>query len=210
MAAAIDNPHSPKHRPLACLAQGWPFRQSPRAPCASPGSKRPSGSPRRPSSPPTCCGKTKWVTFELETFEWVKSDFVSETFETEKPEWVDSDLRTAAYRTPFSSRGVELSAFRSRPNFGADDTPRLVVGCKLNFAAVTRRSPSDKSRLYADHSPCTGKIRFSFFFFLFVRCHRHHGVSQSVTVSYFTVPLRAHPSAFSFNNLLNDERQVEA
>ena len=99
----------------------------------------------------------------------------------------------------------------SESNFGADDTPRLVVGCKLNFAAVTRRSPSDKSRLYADHSPCTGNsIQFFSFFFLSDVTVTGHGVSQSVTVSYFTVPLRAHPSAFSFNNLLNDERQVEA
>jgi len=39
------------------------------------------------------------VTFELETLEWVNSDFVAETFESEKPEWVDSDLGTAANRT---------------------------------------------------------------------------------------------------------------
>ena len=153
------------------------------------------------------------MTFELETFEWVKSDFVSETFETEKPEWVDSDLRTAAYRTPFSSRGVELSAFRSRPNFGADDTPRLVVGCKLNFAAVTRRSPSDKSRLYADHSPCTGNsIQFFSFFFLIlsdVTVTLTALVSQSLSVISRSRSALT-PPPFLLNNLLNDERQVEA
>lgn len=134
------------------------------------------------------------MTFELETFEWVKSDFVSETFETEKPEWVDSDLRTAAYRTPFSSRGVELSAFRSRPNFGAVDTPRLVVGCKLNFAAVTRRSPSDKSRLYADHSPCTGNsIQFFSFFFLSDVTVTTASVSQSLSVISRSRSALTHP-----------------
>ena len=81
---------------------------------------------------------------------------------------------------------------------------------QLNFAAVTRRSPSDKSRLYADHSPCTGNsIQFFSFFFLSDVTVTTASVSQSLSVISRS-GLRAHPSAFSFNNLLNDERQVEA
>ena len=97
----------------------------------------------------------------------------------------------------------------SESNFGADDTPRLVVGCKLNFAAVTRRSPSDKSRLYADHSPCTGNsIQFFSFFFL-SDVTVTASVSQSLSVISRSRSALT-PPPFLFNNLLNDERQVEA
>ena len=120
-----------------------------------------------------------------------------------------AELWCGRYSTP-----CQIStADRTRARTGPDTQQRLVVGCKLNFAAVTRRSPSDKSRLYADHSPCTGNsIQFFSFFFLIlsdVTVTLTALVSQSLSVISRSRSALT-PPPFLLNNLLNDERQVEA
>ena len=119
-----------------------------------------------------------------------------------------AELWCGRYSTP-----CQIStADRTHARTGPDTQQRLVVGCKLNFAAVTRRSPSDKSRLYADHSPCTGNsIQFFSFFFLSDVTVTTASVSQSLSViSRSRSALTPPPFLLIIFSYLNDERQVEA